>query len=188
MNITPDEIIVFYKINATILMTWINIVTLGLLGWITSRSKRLETVFDSLLDYMIRQLNEIGLRNPEKYIPLLCSLFLFITWSGVLSIIPGYIPPTGSLSTTVALAITVFIAVPYYSISEKGFWGYLKNYVQPSIFVLPFHILSELTRTIALAVRLFGNMMSGTFAITVIIGIVPFFSRCYLVFSGSLSA
>jgi len=86
-----------------------------------------------------------------------------------------YQPPTGSLSTTAALAICVFFAVPLFGIARSGFGGYFKRYLQPSLLMLPFHVMGELSRTLALAVRLFGNIMSGTIIIAILISIVPLF-------------
>jgi len=90
------------------------------------------------------------------------------------TVIPGYEPPTGSLSTTAALALCVFVAVPLFGIEDQGMGGYLKSYVQPTVIMLPFNIISELSRTLALAVRLFGNMMSGAMIIAILLTITPF--------------
>jgi F-type H+-transporting ATPase subunit a len=90
------------------------------------------------------------------------------------TIIPGFQPPTGSLSTTAALALCVFVAVPLFGIEEKGMGGYLKSYVEPTVIMLPFNIISEVSRTLALAVRLFGNMMSGAMIIGILLSITPF--------------
>ena len=90
------------------------------------------------------------------------------------TIIPGYEPPTGSLSTTVALALSVFVAVPFFGIEEQGLGSYLKSYMEPTVLMLPFNIISELSRTLALAVRLFGNMMSGVMIIGILLTITPF--------------
>jgi F-type H+-transporting ATPase subunit a len=89
--------------------------------------------------------------------------------------VPGYHPPTGSLSTTTALAACVFFAVPFYGIAQKGLVGYFKHYLQPSVFMAPFHIMGELSRTLALAVRLFGNVMSGSLVVGILLSIVPLF-------------
>ena len=89
------------------------------------------------------------------------TLFLFVALASLCTVIPGYEPPTGSLSTTAALALCVLVAVPFFGIEEQGLGGYLKSYVEPTIIMLPFNIISELSRTLALAVRLFGNMMSA---------------------------
>ncbi|REJ32502.1 MAG: hypothetical protein DIU83_08480, partial [Bacillota bacterium] len=85
-----------------------------------------------------------------------------------------YTPPTGALETTVALALTVFFAVPFYSITTRGVVHWLKTYVQPSWFMLPFNILGDITRTLALAVRLFGNIMSGNVVVAILLSIAPF--------------
>ena len=86
---------------------------------------------------------------------------------------PGYEPPTASLSTTAALALSVLVAVPLFGIEEQGLRGYLKSYVT-TFFMLPFNIISELSRTLALAVRLFGNMMSGAIIVGILLTITPF--------------
>jgi F-type H+-transporting ATPase subunit a len=89
--------------------------------------------------------------------------------------VPGFQPPTGSLTTTTALAICVFFAVPIYGIAERGLKGYLSNYIQPSVAMLPFNIIGEISRTLALAVRLFGNIMSGTLIAAILLSLVPLF-------------
>jgi len=99
---------------------------------------------------------------------------LFLAMAALCTVIPGYQPPTGSLSTTVALALCVFVAVPLFGIAERGFGAYLKSYAQPTFIMLPFNIISEISRTLALAVRLFGNMMSGAMIIAILLAITPF--------------
>jgi F-type H+-transporting ATPase subunit a len=121
-----------------------------------------------------KQIEEVGLKNPEKYIGFLGTLFLFIAIASLFTIVPGYEPPTGSLSTTAALAICVFVAVPLFGIGESGIGGYLGVYLEPTIIMLPFNIISEFSRTLALAVRLFGNMMSGTLILAILLTITPF--------------
>ena len=120
------------------------------------------------------QIEEVGLRRPEKYLGFLGTLLLFLATASLFTVIPGYEPPTGSLSTTVALALCVFVAVPLFGIKEQGLGGYLKSYVEPTFIMLPFNIISELSRTLALAVRLFGNMMSGVMIIGILLTITPF--------------
>jgi len=114
------------------------------------------------------------LRRPAKYLGFVGTLFLFITVANLFTIVPGYEPPTGSLSTTAALAISVFIAVPFYGIEERGWGGYFKSYLEPTVIMLPFNIMGEFSRTLALAVRLFGNMMSGTMILSILFIITPF--------------
>jgi F-type H+-transporting ATPase subunit a len=121
-----------------------------------------------------KQIEDVGLPHPEKYLGFLGTLFLFVAMAALCTVIPGYDPPTASLSTTAALALCVFAAVPIFGIREQGLGGYLKSYLQPTVIMLPFNIISELSRTLALAVRLFGNMMSGAMIIAILLTITPF--------------
>jgi F-type H+-transporting ATPase subunit a len=115
------------------------------------------------------------------------TLFLFIATANVLTVVPGYRPPTGSLSTTAALAICVLIAVPLFSIGRKGLGGYLKTYLRPTPLMLPFNIIGEASRTLALAIRLYGNVMSGTVIAGILIAVAPFFFPVLLQLLGLLT-
>jgi F-type H+-transporting ATPase subunit a len=99
---------------------------------------------------------------------------LFVALCSLCIVLPGYQPPTGSLSTTAALALCVFLAVPIFGVRKQGLLGYLKTYTQPTWIMLPFNIIGELSRTLALAVRLFGNMMSGVMIVAILLTITPF--------------
>jgi F-type H+-transporting ATPase subunit a len=191
MDITPDLIILwkygFLKLNATILTTWVVMLVLVIGSYFFTRrivkgkiSSGVETLLEIIVGFIYKNLQETGLQKPEKYIGFIGTLFIFIGFSGLLTIIPGYIPPTGSLSTTAALAICVFIAVPLYAIQEKGVIGFLKNYLHPFFIFLPFNIIADFTRTLALAIRLFGNTMSGTLIIGIIISISPLIFPVFL--------
>jgi len=103
------------------------------------------------------------------------ALFLFIVFSNVLVIVPGFRPPTGSISTTSALALCVFVAVPAFGIASRGLRAYLASYMAPNPLMLPFNVLGEVTRTISLSIRLFGNMMSGTMITATALAIAPLF-------------
>jgi F-type H+-transporting ATPase subunit a len=121
------------------------------------------------------QIREIsGWDGGDECIPFIGTLFLFIAVSNVLDIVPGWHPPTGSLSTTAALAICVAVAVPLFGVRRLGFKAYLHHYLRPTFFMLPFHVISEFSRTIALAVRLFGNIMSGSLVVALLLAIAPF--------------
>ncbi len=185
MNISPDNIIYWqigdFKLNATIVYTWAVMLVLALSSKMITRrlSTELErSRWQNLLEIIVtginKQIEEVGLENPQKYLGFLGTLFLFVAVAAMFTIIPGYEPPTGSLSTTAALAICVFVAVPMFGIEEMGIARYLRAYTQPSIIMLPFNIISEISRTLALAVRLFGNMMSGTMIIAILLTITPF--------------
>ena len=123
----------------------------------------------------------------RQYLDFLGTLFLLVAAASLCTVIPGYEPPTGSLSTTVALALCVFVAVPFFGIQEQGLGDYLKSYMKPTIMMLPFNIISEVSRTLALAVRLFGNMMSGAMIIAILITITPFLFPIVMTMLGLLT-
>jgi F-type H+-transporting ATPase subunit a len=134
-----------------------------------------QNLLEIIVTYIREQIREITLQQPDRYLPFLGTLFLFIAVSNLLAIVPGYSPPTGSLSTTAALAICVFLAVPIFGIAQQGFVGYLRHYSQPTVFMIPFHIINELSRTLSMAVRLFGNIMSGSMILGILLSITPLF-------------
>jgi F-type H+-transporting ATPase subunit a len=185
MRLSSDEMIVwqhgFLKLNATILFTWGLMFVLAVGSKLVTRRLSMGLTrfgWQNLLEIIVtgieKQIEEVGLRHPEKYLGFLGTLFLFVATATLCTIIPGYEPPTGSLSTTAALALCVLVAVPFFGIREQGMGGYLKSYVEPTVIMLPFNIISELSRTLALAVRLFGNMMSGAMIIGILLTITPF--------------
>ena len=185
MRLSPDQIILwqygFFKLNGTIAFTWGLMAVLALGSMLVTRKLSMDlkrSRWQNLLEIIVtgieKQIADVGLRQPEKYIGFLGTLFLFIALASLCTIIPGYEPPTGSLSTTAALALCVLVAVPFFGIEEQGVGGYLKSYAEPTIIMLPFNIISELSRTLALAVRLFGNMMSGTMILAILLTITPF--------------
>jgi F-type H+-transporting ATPase subunit a len=171
----------FLKLNATIVFTWglMLVLTVGSMLVTRRLSMDLErSRWQNLLEIVVtgieKQIEEVGLRDPKKHMGFLGTLFLFVAFAALCTILPGYEPPTGSLSTTAALALCVLIAVPVFGVQEQGLRGYLDSYVQPTIIMLPFNIISEVSRTLALAVRLFGNMMSGTMILAILLTITPF--------------
>jgi F-type H+-transporting ATPase subunit a len=185
MRLSPDQLIFLryglLKLNATIVFTWGLMFVLVVGSILITRKLSTElkrSRWQNLLEMVVigieKQIEEVGLRTPEKYLGFLGTLFLFLAAASVCTIIPGYEPPTGSLSTTVALALCVFVAVPFFGIEDQGIGGYLKSYVEPTVIMLPFNIISEISRTLALAVRLFGNMMSGAMIIAILLTITPF--------------
>jgi F-type H+-transporting ATPase subunit a len=185
MRLSPDQLIFwqhgFFKLNGTIVYTWGLMLVLVVGSILITRQLSTElkrSRWQNLLEIIVtaigKQIEEVGLAHPEKYIGFLGTLFLFVALAAVCTVIPGYEPPTGSLSTTAALALCVFVAVPLFGIEEQGLGGYLKTYVQPTVIMLPFNLISELSRTLALAVRLFGNMMSGAMIIAILLTITPY--------------
>jgi len=198
MHLSPDEVVFwqqgYLKLNLTIVMTWVLIVVLVAGSHLITRRlsaglkiSRWQNLLEIVVAGVKRQIEEVGLRQPEKYLGFLGTLFLFIALANLCTIFPGYEPPTGSLSTTAALAISVFIAVPAYGIADSGLRGYLKTYIEPTFIMLPFNIISELTRTLALAVRLFGNIMSGTMILAILLSITPLIFPIFMTLLGLLT-
>jgi len=185
MRLSPDELIFWhhglFKLNGTIVFTWGLMAVLAVGSKLITRKLATDlerSPWQNLMEMVVtgieKQIEAVGLPHPEKYLGFLGTLFLFVALAALCTVIPGYDPPTASLSTTAALALCVFAAVPMFGIREQGLGGYLKSYVQPTVIMLPFNIISELSRTLALAVRLFGNMMSGAMIIAILLTITPF--------------
>jgi F-type H+-transporting ATPase subunit a len=184
VNLSSDQQVLwhhgFADLNVTVVTTWILMIAMALGAKLITRSLKTEGVIsrwqgalEIVVTSIARQIKEVGLTRAQEYLPFLGTLFLFVAVSSLCTVIPGFAPPTGSLSTTAALALCVFFAVPYFGIKERGLSGYLKSYTEPTLLMLPFNIISELSRTLALAVRLFGNMMSGTMIVAILLTITP---------------
>jgi F-type H+-transporting ATPase subunit a len=198
MRLTPDQLIFwqhgFFKVNGTMAFTWGLMLVLAAGSKLITRklSVGLErSAWQNLLEIVVTgietQIQEVGLSQPQKYVGFLGTLFLFIAAASISTVIPGYQPPTASLSTTTALALCVFVAVPFFGIEEEGLGSYLKSYTKPTLLMLPFNIISELSRTLALAVRLFGNMMSGAMIIGILLTITPFLFPILMTMLGLLT-
>jgi F-type H+-transporting ATPase subunit a len=186
MEISPDAWILWQsgplKLNATILFTWLIMAILVIGSWLVTRKisealtmSRGQNMLEVIVGGVMDQIREVSQQDPRPYLPFIGSLFLFIITSNVLAVVPGFQPPTGSLSTTAALALCVFLAVPVFGIRQQGLRGYFRQYIQPTPIMLPFNIIGEFSRTLALAVRLFGNVMSGVLIAAILLAIVPLF-------------
>ncbi len=186
MEISLDQWVLWQRgpvlLNATIVYTWLVMALLVLVSWLATR--RLSTdekisSWQNLLEVLVvsmrEQIRQISQEDPKSYLPFIGTLFIFISVSNLLAVVPGYHPPPYSLSTTAALALCVLVAVPIYGIAQQGIRGYLSHYLEPTVLMLPFHILSEMSRTLALAVRLFGNVMSGALIGAILLAVVPLF-------------
>ena len=198
MRLSPDALVYwrygFLVLNSTIVTTWALILVMTVAAKLVTRKlategpiSRWQGVLEIVVTTIQRQIEEVGLRHPEKYLAFIGTLFLFIAVSNLCAILPGYEPPTGSLSTTSALAISVFVAVQLFGIEEQGFAGYLKSYLKPTVIMLPFNIISELSRTFALAIRLFGNIMSGTMIVGILLTITPLIFPIFMNLLGLLT-
>ncbi len=186
MGISPDSIVYwewgFIKLNATIVFTWVVMAILVIISWLVTRKlsvepniSRWQSLLETIVSFIRKQIRDVTHQDPDEYLGFIGTLFLFISLANLLIFVPGYQPPTGSLYTTAALALCVFFAVPFFGIKKRGVKEYLKHYIRPVVFMLPFNIIGEFSRTLAMAVRLFGNMMSGTMIVAILISIAPLF-------------
>lgn len=185
-DITPDQTIWwdggFVNVNLTLVTTWVVMAVLIVAARLITRRlrsdaemSRWQNGLEVTVGFLRGQIREVSGRDPDRYLALVGTLFVFIFVSNVLTVVPGYVPPTASLSTTTALALCVLFAVPAYGIAGLGVRTYLRSYVRPNVLMLPFNILSELSRTLALAIRLFGNVMSFTKIVAILVSLTPLF-------------
>lgn len=186
MELTPDDSILFtlggIAINATIVFTWIVMAILTGASILITRNLRPDvppdrwrTTLETIVLTIQGQIDEISARPDRRLLYFSGTLFLFIVTSNLLMIVPGWRSPTASLSTTVALALAVLVAVPLFGVQSRGIGGYLHSYLEPNIIMLPFNIIGEASRGISLAIRLYGNVMSGAVIAGILLGVAPFF-------------
>jgi F-type H+-transporting ATPase subunit a len=198
-DISPDQVILWQwgivSLNTTIVFTWIVMALILVSAWLITRKltadtriSRWQNLVEVLVEGMRGQIREISQQDSRAHLVFAGTLFLFILVSNLLQVVPGYLAPTASLSTTAALAICVFVSVPLFGIQSRGVVGYLKQYVRPTVLMLPFNLLGELSRTLALAVRLFGNIMSGTKIAAILLSLTPLFFPIVMHALGLLTA
>jgi len=186
MQLTPDDVVVFtlagWDINATIVNTWIVMALLVGTSMLITRNLRADvppnrwrTALEVIVKLIQGQIEEVTRSSARHVMYFSGTLFLFIAISNLMLVIPGFSPPTSSLSTTAALALSVLVAVPVFGIATGGLGSYLKTFIQPSVIMLPFNIIGEFSRGISLAIRLYGNIMSGAVIAALLLTIAPFF-------------
>lgn len=160
-------------ISRAVMTTWVimgvMMVTLVAVNRLARSDGALSTALEIVVTTLSRQIEDILGRNPKPFLPLLGSLFIFIVLANLAAVFPGATPPTGHIETPAALALIVFLSVHFYGVRAKGARGYLRHYLEPNPFLLPLNVLSELTRTFSLMIRLFGNMMSHEFVIAIVV-------------------
>lgn len=153
------------EISNTVVTTWAIMVISGLLAWLTKRSLTrqpgpVQTIAEAVVCTIETAIDEVAPEHTRQLLPFIGTLWLFLVIANLSGLVPGIHSPTRDLSATSGLAIVVFFSAHWFGIRAQGLKNYLRHYLSPSPIMLPFHIVSEITRTIALAVRLFGNMMS----------------------------
>jgi F-type H+-transporting ATPase subunit a len=139
------------------------------------RPSRWQAVLEILVTTIEDQIAATMQTAGRPFVPLLGTLFIFLAFANVAGVVPGVKPPTASIETAAALALIVFLAVHVYGLRRRGLRAYLGSYAKPTIIMLPLNVLSEITRTFSLMVRLFGNMLSGEFVIATVLALAGLF-------------
>ena len=166
-------------ITNTVVTTWTIMFALALLAWLATRRlhrkpERVQVVLEGLIGAMEATVAQVLPRQARKVLPFIGTLWIFIALANLASVLPGVRSPTGDLSLTAALALLVFLAVHVYGIRALGVKAYFAHYFKPNPLLLPFHVISEISRTLALAVRLFGNIFSLQMAALLVLLVAGF--------------
>lgn len=152
-------------ITQSILTSWLIMLGLFLFAWLSARRLsdhpgKYQVTLEGIYTTMHDAVKDVLPEQVDMVFPFIATLWIFIVISNLIGVIPGLYSPTADLSVTASLAILTFLSVHWFGIRSEGLTNYLRHYIRPSPFILPFHLISEASRTLALAVRLFGNMMS----------------------------
>ena len=179
METSPLAIdILFYvgpvPIGRSVVTTWVIMAVLTVVCWLGLRNARVhagafQTALEIIVEAISNQIGEIIRRDTERYMSVLATLFIFLVCANLAAVVPGAKPPTGHLETPAALAAIVFFSVHYFGVRSRGIVGYVRRYTKPNLLMLPLNVLSEITRTFSLMVRLFGNMMSHELVIAIVV-------------------
>lgn len=163
-------------IALAVVTTWGIMLALAVVSLLATRRLeihpgRLQAAVELLVTTLERQISETTSADPAPFVPLLGTLFIYLAFANASAVVPGLHPPTAQIETAGALALIVFCAVHYYGIRRRGLAGYLRSFARPTILMVPFNILSNITRTFSLMIRLFGNVMSGEFMIGIVLAL-----------------
>lgn len=167
-------------ISRPVVTTWFIMAILVVISWLGTRradtkAGTFQTVLEIIFETIDTQVRDIIQRDPKPFLPLIGTLFLFLVFANLSAVIPGMKPPTGHIETPAVLAAIVFLSAHYFGIRSRGFRAYGRHYIRPSVLLLPLNVLSEITRTFSLMVRLFGNMMSHEFVIAIVVFLAGLF-------------
>ncbi len=163
-------------ITAPVVVTWGLMAALSLVGFFATRRltlspSRYQAMLELTVGAIEDQIRGTMCAAPQRYLPMIGTLFLFILTANWSSLIPGIEPPTAHLETDAALGLIVFCSIIYFGIRARGVRGYLRTFAEPTIFMIPLNLVENLTRTFSLIVRLFGNVMSGVFIIGIVLSL-----------------
>jgi F-type H+-transporting ATPase subunit a len=167
-------------ITRPVVTTWGIMLVLTAACWlVTRRLKALPDGRQAVLEIVVAgiaaQIEDVIRKDSRPFLPLLGTLFIFLVTANLSGLLPGVEAPTSKLETPAALALIVFFSVHFFGIRARGLRGYLASFAKPKLIMLPLNILSELTRTFSLMLRLFGNIMSGEFIVALIVALAGLF-------------
>jgi F-type H+-transporting ATPase subunit a len=168
-----------FHIGPTVLTTWLVMALLGGFAWISTRRLSVDapstrqTLMEGVVGSMEEAIRAVAPAHAVRLLPFIGTLWIYLVVANLIGLVPGLGSPTADLSETAALALLVFLSVHWFGLRTQG-WRYLRHYIAPNPILLPFHLLSEISRTIALAMRLFGNMMSLELAILLVLMVAGF--------------
>jgi F-type H+-transporting ATPase subunit a len=167
-------------ITRPVVTTWAIMLVLTLASWLVTRRlaphpDRRQAVLEIVVIGILGQVEEVIRKDARPLLPLLGTLFIFLVAANLSSILPGTEAPTAKIETPAALALIVFVSVHYFGVRARGPLGYLASFAKPKLIMLPLNLLSEVTRTFSLMVRLFGNVMSGEFVIALVVALAGLF-------------
>ena len=167
-------------ITRPVVTTWIIMAVLALVCRFVTRRFSMapnnrQAVLEGIVTGITSQIEDVIRKDARPFLPLVGTLFIFLVVANLSGVLPGVEAPTGKIETPAALAVIVFFAVHYFGTRARGLRGYLASFAEPKLIMLPLNILSEITRTFSLMVRLFGNVMSGEFVIGLVVALAGLF-------------
>jgi len=167
-------------ITRPVVTTWAIMLVLTLAAWLVTsrlqaRPDRRQAVLEIVVTGILGQIEGVIRKDARPLLPLLGTLFIFLVVANLSGVLPGTEAPTAKIETPAALALIVFVSVHYFGVRAQGLFGYLASFAKPKLIMLPLNLLSEVTRTFSLMVRLFGNVMSGEFVIALVVALAGLF-------------
>ncbi len=167
-------------ITRAVVTTWIIMAALAIVCRLATQRlevqpDRRRAVLEVIVTGIAGQIEDVIGKDARPFLPMLGTLFIFLVVANLSGLLPGVEAPTSRIETPAALALIVFFSVHYFGVRARGLRGYLASFAEPKLIMLPLNILSEVTRTFSLMVRLFGNVMSGEFVIALVLALAGLF-------------
>ena len=167
-------------VTDTVVTTWIIIVILAILSFVISRRlsisnpSKMQLLAEKIVMAIKETLESSSNISAWTLVPFIGTIWIYVGFMNLISLIPYFHNPTRDLSTTAALSVIAFFSIHYYGIKFNGFKRYIKRYIEPSVFLLPFNLFADISRIFAMAIRLFGNMLSWEMIVAILIALVGF--------------